>query len=300
MHTIEPTTLEVVIFDILANSILSNLKDSSTSSMTFSTSKGYLLVGNARGNVSAWHFESSEQKLIEHMRFGSESKIISLATSQDGVLVAAGSEAGEIQIWDSSTGRSVATLTADPDGPVYHLAFTDNRRLVADCGDGHALPEWTFSEVLDHNLQRTSVDRATQRKELQGLSLVGAGNRPTEETPVKNQSSKDQTSKNQSTAGAPQSSEAKLAALRDDNLFFAQSPFAISRDCKWALGRHGTTVRYFNALSADVMDNASAGHVTKLWDIGTTRPLFTLERQTIEDQNHAGTTDLSINTSDLC
>lgn len=70
----------------------------------------------------------------------------SVAYSLDGRFVGAGSDDGNVRLWDAATGFSIALLVGHRDW-VRSVAFAPDGRSVVSCSDGKTIRFWDRSQA---------------------------------------------------------------------------------------------------------------------------------------------------------
>lgn len=76
---------------------------------------------------------------------GHENKVISVAYSPDGFLLASGSRDGTVRIWDTRTGEEALAPLQSNDGRVLSVSFSPNGLLVISGGEGKVVHVWSAS-----------------------------------------------------------------------------------------------------------------------------------------------------------
>jgi serine/threonine protein kinase/WD40 repeat protein len=108
---------------------------------------GKLLAGagwNSNG-VVLWDPDSGKQRrLLRGLQWSAEV----IAFTNDGSLVAAGTELGQVGVWETATGRSVGTVMKHSGGAVQALAFSPDGQFLVSGGLGIKLWETRTSKEL--------------------------------------------------------------------------------------------------------------------------------------------------------
>lgn len=91
----------------------------------------YVITNSATGGIytnKVWDIETG--KLIMSFKLGHASKVSCMATSEDGLHLATGSDDKTIKIWEISTGELVNTLSGHT-GDVMSVRFLNNNEVVS-------------------------------------------------------------------------------------------------------------------------------------------------------------------------
>lgn len=126
--------------------------------MTFNRDGSMLAAAGFDGSVILWDTSSWERVRETTI----DNAVLSLAFSPDGMVLAAGTETGEVEFLDVETGQRIGGAVAGQRDWVNTVAFTpDGRTLVAGSEDGSiALFDasvWTDDvEVLEDELCRVA------------------------------------------------------------------------------------------------------------------------------------------------
>jgi RNA polymerase sigma factor (sigma-70 family) len=112
--------------------------DGEATSLAFTPDGRTLVVVSARSGVITF-FETATGRPLYRLTDGGEARLLTLAVSPDGKLVAAQSGDRTVRVWDTKTKARVHTLKSSlPDFPPgqLHIAFSaDSKRLAASMGD---------------------------------------------------------------------------------------------------------------------------------------------------------------------
>jgi WD40 repeat protein len=120
--------------------------DEDVNSVAFVPPAGRLaLTGSADKTVILWDTEAGT---IEHRFDGLEGRILTVAASQDGLRAAAGSEAGEIVVWDLATQAEIARIVGHS-GAVNKLVFCGDSRTLLSAGSDTTVRLWAIEPPAD-------------------------------------------------------------------------------------------------------------------------------------------------------
>ena len=105
-----------------------------------------LSVFTASGDRTARMFDIRDARSVRWFR-GAGSSLCSAAVSSDVSLLACGSEAGAVTVWDIPTSRRLATLEGH-EGAVHSLTFRQNRNELVTGGADCSVRLWDLSHAL--------------------------------------------------------------------------------------------------------------------------------------------------------
>ena len=137
-------------------------------SMAFSPDGKMLATGSTdgTGEVLLWNVQTGERL----RRFGGHLEVRSLAFSVDGRLMAAGSDFGQVVLWETESGRKLATLLHGEKGEgclgfVTSIAFSGDGTMLATGAEGptmlaeHAKDKTVILWDLRNNTKKQALEK---------------------------------------------------------------------------------------------------------------------------------------------
>lgn len=166
-------TGRVLLWDARSGGLLSTLQGfgaSGINSLSFSPNGAFLSVGSAR-IVNVIDTQSSK---IRH-RFSLKNKVDSIAFSKDNQFLAAGTEQGEIIVWDLATYKERFSIQTSS-GSIRSLAFHPDGKSIAAGFLNHSVTLWKLSEQRKvHTFKGHTAAVMSVSFHPQGTYLLSAG-----------------------------------------------------------------------------------------------------------------------------
>jgi WD40 repeat protein len=126
-----------IVWDMATGKRLKTLPTGPVRSVAVAPAGDLLAIGSLRGTLSVVELATDKLKFVKQLK----AYAIGLAFSPDGSLVASAGADADIQLWNTTTGAAVATLTGHT-SDVLDIVFHPGGKRLYSIGGDHTLREW--------------------------------------------------------------------------------------------------------------------------------------------------------------
>jgi len=135
--------------------------------------RNYLFSSGFDKNINIWELKKNKVQLGGQL-IGHRKKVNGVAYQAERKQVISGGDDGDIFVWDPATGKPSFVVHGAHDGPIEHMHWEEDHKLLITCGQDLTIKLWRFRK--DPN---QVVDSLSASAELWKRS--GSDNRPSEE-----------------------------------------------------------------------------------------------------------------------